>query len=99
MSIIPDARLIERVPPGLANFLVGPLSLSLQINKTLLPFPRPKQSMLPAVVVVHNYFGCDKLLKDYGYTMNQVPLLCDNESAIKIAYNPCENSRTKHIDI
>jgi hypothetical protein len=38
-------------------------------------------------------------LKDYGYTMNQVPLLCDNESAIKIAYNPCEHSRIKHIDI
>jgi hypothetical protein len=38
-------------------------------------------------------------LKDYGYNMNQVPLLCDNESAIKIAYNPCEYSRTKHIDI
>jgi hypothetical protein len=31
--------------------------------------------------------------------MNQVPLLCDNESGIKIAYNPCEHSRTKHIDI
>jgi hypothetical protein len=31
--------------------------------------------------------------------MNQVPLLCDNESVIKIAYNPCEHSRTKHIDI
>jgi hypothetical protein len=27
------------------------------------------------------------------------PLLCGNESAIKIAYNPCEHSRTKHIDI
>jgi hypothetical protein len=38
-------------------------------------------------------------LKDFGYTMNQVPLLCDNESSIKIAYNPCEHSRTKHIDI
>jgi hypothetical protein len=38
-------------------------------------------------------------LKDYGYTLNHVPLLCDNESAIKIAYNPCEYSRTKHIDI
>jgi hypothetical protein len=38
-------------------------------------------------------------LKDYGYTMNHIPLLCDNESAIKIAYNPCEHSRTKHIDI
>jgi hypothetical protein len=38
-------------------------------------------------------------LKDYGYTLNHVPLLCDNESAIKIIYNPCEHSRTKHIDI
>jgi hypothetical protein len=38
-------------------------------------------------------------LKDYGYILNHVPLLCDNESAIKIAYNSCEHSRTKHIDI
>jgi hypothetical protein len=38
-------------------------------------------------------------LEDYGYTMNHVPLLCNNEIAIKIAYNPCEHSRTKHIDI
>jgi hypothetical protein len=38
-------------------------------------------------------------LEDYGYTMNQVPILCDIESAIKIAYNPCEHSRTKCIDI
>jgi hypothetical protein len=38
-------------------------------------------------------------LKDYGYTMNHVPLLCDNECAIKVAYNPCEHYRTKRIDI
>jgi hypothetical protein len=31
-------------------------------------------------------------LKDYGYTLNHVPLLCDNESVIKISYNPCEHS-------
>jgi hypothetical protein len=30
--------------------------------------------------------------------MNQVLLLCDNESAIKIADNTCEHSRTKNID-
>jgi hypothetical protein len=31
--------------------------------------------------------------------MNQVSLLCDNESTIKISYNPYEHSRTKHKDI
>jgi hypothetical protein len=63
MSIMPDAKLIEKVPSELANFLVGPLSLDLQRNKTLLHFSRLKRSMLPPVVIVHNYFRCDKLLR------------------------------------
>jgi hypothetical protein len=61
MPIMLDAKLIEKVPPGLANFLVGPLSLSPQRNKILLPYPRSKRSMLPPIVVVHNYYKCDKL--------------------------------------
>jgi hypothetical protein len=40
-----------------------------------------------------------QILKDYGYTLNHVPLLCDNENVIKIAYNPYEHLRIKHIDI
>jgi hypothetical protein len=31
--------------------------------------------------------------------MNHIPLLCDNESVIKITYNPCEHSKTKDKDI
>jgi hypothetical protein len=38
-------------------------------------------------------------LNDYGYTMNHISLLCNNESDIKIAYNSCEHSTTKRIDI
>jgi hypothetical protein len=38
-------------------------------------------------------------LRDYGYRLTKVPLLCDNESAIKMADNPVEHSRTKHIAI
>jgi hypothetical protein len=38
-------------------------------------------------------------LRDYGYEFSKVPLLCDNESAIRMADNPVEHSRTKHIDI
>ena len=38
-------------------------------------------------------------LKDYDVSLGTVPLLCDNESAIKIANNPVQHNRTKHIDI
>jgi hypothetical protein len=49
--------------------------------------------------------GCTQLLwvrqnlKEYGVNCDKVPLLCDNESAIKIAYNPVQHSRTKNIEI
>jgi hypothetical protein len=38
-------------------------------------------------------------LLDYGVALEKVPLLCDNESAVKIANNLVQHSRTKHIDI
>ena len=38
-------------------------------------------------------------LKDYGIHLKQVPLYCDNESTIKIANNPVQHSKTKHIEI
>jgi hypothetical protein len=61
MPIMPDTKWIGRVPLGHVISLDGPLSLALQRNKILLPNPRPKRSMSPPVVVVHNYFRCDKL--------------------------------------
>jgi hypothetical protein len=38
-------------------------------------------------------------LRDYSYKLSKVHLLCDNESAIRMADNPMEHSRKKHIDI
>jgi hypothetical protein len=38
-------------------------------------------------------------LRDYGYKLSKVPLLCDNESAIRMADNPVAHSRTKHVAI
>jgi hypothetical protein len=36
---------------------------------------------------------------NFGYNLSKVPLLCDNESAIRMADNPVEHNHTKHIDI
>ena len=38
-------------------------------------------------------------LKDYGIYVKHVPLLCDNESSIKIAHNPMQHSWNKHIEV
>jgi hypothetical protein len=38
-------------------------------------------------------------LLDYGVKFDCMPLLCDNESAVKIGTNPVQHKRTKHIDI
>jgi hypothetical protein len=38
-------------------------------------------------------------LHDFGCRFTKIPLLGDNESAIKLANNPISHSRTKHIDV
>ena len=38
-------------------------------------------------------------LKDYGIKLNNMPIMCDNKSAICLSKNSVLHSRTKHIDI
>jgi hypothetical protein len=38
-------------------------------------------------------------LSDFGCKFSKIRLSCDNESAIKLANNPVNHSRTKHLDI
>jgi Reverse transcriptase (RNA-dependent DNA polymerase) len=38
-------------------------------------------------------------LMDYGLELTNIPIYCDNTSAIAISDNPVQHSRTKHIDI
>jgi hypothetical protein len=56
-------------------------------------------NMLLRVLVVSNSCGWSFFLSDFGCEFSKIPLLCDNESAIKLANNPVQHSRTKNIDI
>nr|GEZ74191.1 retrovirus-related Pol polyprotein from transposon TNT 1-94 [Tanacetum cinerariifolium] len=41
----------------------------------------------------------EKLLTDYGFYFNKIPIYCDSKSAIAISCNLVQHSRTKHITI
>jgi hypothetical protein len=38
-------------------------------------------------------------LKDFGINFKNMPLLCDNKSAMKLTNNPVQHQRIKHIDV
>jgi hypothetical protein len=79
------------------------------LGRSLVSWASKKQNSLALSTVEAEYIAaghcCAQLLwmrqtlRDYGYKLSKVPLICDNESAIRMADNPIEHSRTKHIDI
>jgi hypothetical protein len=79
------------------------------LGRSLVSWASKKQNSVALSIVEAEYIAAGhcyeqllwmrQTLKDYGYKLSKVPLLCDNESAIRMADNPVEHSRTKHIDI
>jgi hypothetical protein len=79
------------------------------LGRSLVSWASKKQKSVALSTAKAEYIAaghcCAQLLwmrqthRDYGYKLSKVPLLCDNESAICMADNPVEHSRTKHIDI
>jgi hypothetical protein len=79
------------------------------LGRSLVSWASKKQNSVALSTVEAEYIAaghcCVQLLwmrqtlRDYGYKLSKVPLLWDNESAIRMADNPVEHSRTKHIAI
>ncbi|GJZ76811.1 copia protein [Tanacetum coccineum] len=41
----------------------------------------------------------EKLLTDYGFHFNKIPIYCDSKSTIALSCNPVQHSRIKHIAV
>jgi hypothetical protein len=95
---MPVAKLIEKAHPEDAICLGDHLYLGHLRSKIVWLCPPPRQNTLPRACCAQILYMKQTLL-DYGVILDKVPLLCDNESAIKIVNNPVQHSRTKHIDI
>ena len=75
------------------------LSVGLQRSRTVYHSPLLNLNTFAAGSCCAQLLWMKQTLKDYGIHLKQVPLYCDNESAIKIANNPVQHSKTKHIEI
>jgi hypothetical protein len=79
------------------------------LGRSLVSWASKKQNSVALSTIEVEYIAvghsCAQLLwmrptlRDYVYKLSKVPLICDNECAIRMAKNPIEHSRTKHIDI
>jgi hypothetical protein len=79
------------------------------LERSLVSWSSKKQNSVVLSTAEAEYIAADSCctqilylkqsLVDYNIKLGSVPLLCDNESAMKIAKNPILHSRTKHIDI
>jgi hypothetical protein len=70
------------------------------LGRSLVSWASKKQNSVALSTAEAEYIAAGHIpLRDYGYKLSKLPLPCDNESAIRMADNPVEHNRTKHIDI
>jgi hypothetical protein len=79
------------------------------LERSLISWSSKKQNSVALSIAEAEYIAagscCAQILwmkatlNDFGIEFKQVPLLCDNESAMKLTNNPVEHARTKHIDV
>jgi hypothetical protein len=93
------AKLIEKAHPEGAICLGGHLYLGHLKKQNCVALSTAEAEYIAAGACCAQILYMKQTLLDYVVVLDKVSLLCDNESAIKIANNPVQHSRTKHIDI
>jgi hypothetical protein len=85
---------------GTCQFLGRSLvSWSSKKQKTFVALSTAKAEYVAAGQCCAQLLCMRQTIRDFGYNLSKVPVLCDNESAIRLVDNSVEHSRTKHIDI
>jgi hypothetical protein len=99
IQIIPAAKLIEKVLLGGCHLLGRSLVSWTSKKQNSIALSTAEAEYIVAGACCTQILYMKQTLLDYGVVLEKVPLLCDNESAVKIANNLVQHSRTKHINI
>jgi hypothetical protein len=78
------------------------------LRRSLVSWSSKKQNIIALSTAKAKYIATDSCaqilwmkgtLNDFGIKFKQVPLLCENESVVKLINNSVQYARTKHINI
>jgi hypothetical protein len=89
----------RKITSGTCQFLGSSLVSWISKKQTFLALSTTEADYVAAGQCCAQLLWMRKTLREFGYNLSKVPLLCDNESAIRLVENPIKHSRTKHIDI
>jgi hypothetical protein len=92
-------KIDRKSTPGTCQFLGRSMVSSASKKQNSVALPTAEAEYIVAGHCCAQLLWMRQTLKDYGCKLSKVPLLCDNESAIRMTDNPIEHSHTNHIDI
>jgi hypothetical protein len=90
---------VERSTSGTCQLLGRPLVSWSSKKQNSVALSTTEAEYIAASSCCAQILWMNATLKDFGIKFKQVPLLCDNESAVKLTNNPVQHQRTKHIDV
>jgi hypothetical protein len=89
----------RKITTGTCQFLGWSLVSWSSNKQNCVALPTAEAEYIAAGACCAQLLWMKQTLRDFGCEFNKISLPCDNESAIKLANNPVQHSRTKHIDI
>ncbi|KAJ9562028.1 hypothetical protein OSB04_007188 [Centaurea solstitialis] len=84
---------------GSCQFLGGKLVIWSSKKQNCISTSTTKVEYVVAASCCSQALWMQTQLRDYGYSLDKIPILCDSKSAIAISANHVQHSKTKHIDI
>ncbi|GJU16062.1 hypothetical protein Tco_1144028 [Tanacetum coccineum] len=84
---------------GICTFMGCCLTSWFSKKQTALAISTTEAEYVSAGKACQQALWMKQALVDYGISLDDIPIMCDNKGAIDLSKNPVQHSRTKHIEI
>ncbi|GKE83988.1 hypothetical protein Tco_1557730, partial [Tanacetum coccineum] len=84
---------------GIYTFMGYCLTFWFSKKQTILAIPTTESEYVSSGKACQQALRMKQALVDYGISLDDIPIMCDNKGAIDLSKNPVQHSRTKHIEI